>query len=445
MSDTDTPLQLDSAGLFQVLSMLNKKSMGDDISPLDDDVFHRLTDFELEILFRNSTLIQKIIKKYPTEAKAIGYELHDTQGNILQKNNETLLEAIKEASIFSRLYSKCFLYLQLSDSLLDSRPVKKGAIITGYEIYFDLIRDGDFFTIDDKKIHYQRIIEFVGTRTYVKNLRDSTNINYADSVLQGVFKSLQDYVENNDNAKRILQNLSYLTIGIDNLGNMSRSDEGKTMIYDRLTTLNLNRNINRTIAYDKKSEEMNFISQTLSGVREIIESIKEIFISETDYPLEELFEQAPSQKLGSGVQNQLIARYLWARRCRNWAINNWMPYYKIYFDRTLDMSQITINIPFIVDLTDEERANIENIAADRTTKLVNAGVISVEEARTGYKTDSFTLNIELNKNITEPVLSIPASTQDDADVIPDDSYWDNLANVTTEYLDNIAEKILQNE
>ena len=436
-------LNFDSLGLMRVMSSLSRRSSVDDT---DIGVsFTRLTDIELEYQFRNSTLIQKIIKKYPMEAKSIGYQLINSTGVVIEESNEILLEAFKEASIFSRLYSRCFLYLDFDDPN-DEKPVKKESMLTGFKIYFDLYLEGDFFINNKEKIHRDRIIEFIGVKSYSKTALNE-DYNYADSVLQGLNKSMTDYVDNNENAKFIIKNLSYLTVGIDNLGNMSKSDEGRSMIFDRLITLNMNRSINKTIAYDKKSEIIGFVSQTISGINDVINQLKEIFVSETDYPVEELFEQAPSQKLGSGVQNQLIARYLWARRCRNWTINNWMQYYTTYFSRTKDMNGIKINIPFIVDLTEEERANVENIGADRIKKLIDAGVIDVEEARTGYLGNKYTLNIKLKDAPPTQSMSFtqepdtPTSSQQDS--IPDNMFWDALATITEQDLDQIGEELVK--
>jgi hypothetical protein len=440
------PLQMDSSGLMNVFSrFLHQRGAGD--TSLNTDRFQRLSDYEIEREFRSSTLIQKIIKKYPMEAMSIGYELVDRDGNVINSHDRLLLESFKEASIFSRLYGRCFLVFEFDDTADMKKPVKKESKLLGYSIKFDSISEGDFYNIEGEKIYHERVIEFVGVRTYSK-FSKTADIDYTDSVLQGLFQSLRDYVENNQNAKLILGNLSYLTVGIDNLGNMSKSSEGQQMIFDRLSTLNINRSINRTIAFDKKSEEIGFITQTLSGVKDIIQEIKEIFTSETDYPVEELFEQSPGQKLGSGVQNQLISRYLWARRCKSWVINNWLGYYQIYFNRITDMTDININIPFIVDLTEEERANIENVAADRTKKLIEAGVIDASEARTAYSGDKFTLNIELDdanfiesRRLTETQTSPVFDEQ--LDSIPGNAYWDNLANITTADLEEIAEEILK--
>lgn len=447
MSNNESLFNFDTLGLMKVMSLFQKRQEATD--DYTDEGFRRLTDIELAETFRTSTLIQRIVKKYPMEAKTIGYDLIDSQGNIISDNNkELLLEAFKEASIYGRLYGKCFLHLILDDAG-EEEPVNKNANITGYKIYYDIVREGDFFRVNENLIHYERIYIFIGNRTFIKDVNEY-DMNYADSIIQGLYNSYADLKENMHNCKMILRNISYLTVGIDNLGVMSKSDEGRSMILDRLFTLNSTRSINRTIAYDKKSEAVGFISQTLSGVKDAIEEVKETFVSESDYPIEEIFDQSPKQKLGSGVQNQLIARYLWARRCRLWIINNWMENYILYYKRNRDMSKTKIEIPFKVDLTEEESANIQKLGAERIKQLIEAGVISVMEARTGYIGEKYTLNIELNNEqfrtskLYEPRTKKepPASVQEDSNSIPDDMFWQSLATVTMQDIDTIAEEIL---
>lgn len=425
-------LNLDAAGLLNVLGQIGRTDRVNQSS-------QRLSDAELESQFRNSALIQKIIKKYPIEARNIGYQLIESNGNILEENNPILLEAFKDASIYARLYSRCYLYLDVSGG--DTAPIKSGSELLGYKIYFDLHKTGDFYEQGTTKIHFHRILEFIGVKTYSKN-KD----NDADSVIQGLYKSLEDWISCNENGKYILNNLSYLTLGVDNLGNMTKTNEGRGMIFDRLTTLNINRDISRSIAYDKKSETIGFISQSISGIKDIISEAKEVFMSETGYPVEEIFEQSPTQKLGSGIQNQLISRYLWARRCRGWILNEWMPNYITYFNRMKNMLKVSITIPFILDLTDEEKAEIENKGADRIKKLIEVGVITSSEGRSGYRGKQYSLNIALENDDDEIQTSSLTESKkpitQDSELIPNDKFWDALSDLNTDDLSIMAEELL---
>jgi hypothetical protein len=461
MAETQVDINnYDASGLMQIMSLMANKA-----GRIGDEDGHNkiLTDLQIEELYENSKLIQKIINKYPEEFKTLGYEIRNSSGELIEKDNDVLLEAFKDALISSRLYGRSFLKLEFDD-FNDKKILKRGSKLVGHSIHYDLHQVGDFFNIESRPIHFSRVIEFIGVKTYKKHIKKN-DPNYCRSVLQSLYVSFSNFIDNNYNAKYLLNNLSYLTIGIENLGNMQISDEGKRIVFDRLTALNINRSISRIMAYDKSKEAIGFISQTLTGVNDLVEQSKSILASESDYPVSEIFEINQSQALGTGIQNQLVARYLWARRVRNWSINNALPYLKIYFNRTRDMNELEIWIPFIVDLTDEEKADIEKKAADRSKVLIDAGIISPMEARTGYKGDMFTLNIKLNdaeylpdnkaallkdnlnneKKLNQEQNTPASNTDAGSEVIPDDRFWDDLANITSHDLDSFAKEVINEE
>jgi hypothetical protein len=412
----------DSSGLIQVMQMLADRGKNIDDSRL-------LTDVELNNLYVNSKLIQKIVDKYPEEFVSVGYQRLDQDGVIIDENDAEIISAMKNALIASRLYGRCFLILDFGD--LPETIVKKGSKLIGHSIEYDLYRQGDFFYITSEKYHYTRVIEFIGKRTFKKYVRKN-DLDYCQSVIQGLYNSFKIYINNNDNANLMLANLSYLTVGIENLGNMQISNEGKKVVHDRLSSLNMNRDISRILAYDKSKEVIGFISQSISGVNELIDQSKSLFASETGYPVNEIFETSVSQTLGTGLQNQLVARYLWARRVRNWCLNDVLPYLKKYFSIIHD-DKYRVDIPFIVDLTEEEKVEIEKTGAERSKILIDAGVVTPLEVRSSYKSDHFTSNISLNK--------APVSISNDSSNIPDNIFWDNLSRVTIEDFDNLATKI----
>lgn len=433
---------IDSTGLMQIMLMMANKSSR--LAGEDEGGFGvKLTDVQISEIYEHNKLIQKIVNKYPEEFKTLGYEIRDINGELIEKNNENLLNAFKEALIASRLYGRAFLKLEFDD-FNDERPVKRNSVLLGHSIHYDLNQNGDFFNIDDLPVHFTRVIEFIGEKTYRKYVKKN-DPNYCQSVIQSLYNSFKNYIDNNNSAKYLLNNIAYLTIGIENLGNMQISDEGKKIVFDRLNTLNINRNIGRLLAYDKSKEIIGFINQSLTGVNELIDQAKSILASETDYPVSEIFDLSQSQALGSGIQNQLVARYLWARRVRNWTINNVLPYLKMYFQRTRDMTNLEIWIPFIVDLTDEEKASIEKLAAERSKMLIEAGVITPAEARSSYRGDMFSLNIVLDEAAYKETkkLSNERNLQEDSDVIPDDNYWDELSTLTEEDLTALAKNVIE--
>ncbi|MBW4633561.1 MAG: DUF1073 domain-containing protein [Iphinoe sp. HA4291-MV1] len=441
-------LNEDSNGLFEVLRMFNgsfnpnfkQKNIWDDDKTL-------LGTEDITTLFRSSNLIRKIITRYPAEAKTLGYQLKRKNGTIVNENDDILLNAFENASIFARLYAQVYLLLKFDDTN-DNQPIKPNSELSGYEIHFDLKLKGDFYVGKEEKIrfHKSKISRWVGQKNYLKE-QNPENVNYADSVLVGLYQTYNNYIQSNNLVRDILSNISYLTIGINKLADKLVSEKGRNQILHRLLSVNANRSVEKLIAYDKDSEVINFISQTLAGVREVVLEIKDLFVSETDYPYDILFEDSPKNSLGSGTQNQLVQRFLWAKRCHTWTVNQWLRHYQEVFVVWMPDDTLTVEIPFRFEMTPMEEAELEGKAADRTAKLITAGVITPEEAREGYQGDKFTLNIALNdgafrKANLSPEPQEPQITQTDS-VNLADAEWDRLAEITEDEILKIAQEILQ--
>jgi hypothetical protein len=357
--------------------------------------FELLSEEEIAILHQNSRLIQKIVNRYPNEARNIGYQLIDETGNVIEENNATVLEGFETASIQARLYGKAYLVIDNGDD--ENKRLSLNDELANYRVAFDLKLKGEFYTDNKKaKIHKSRVLAFVGTRTYAKEAKIDDS-NYANSVLQGVYRSFLKYENSINCIEHIVENLSYLKIGIKGLSNAVKTTEGQSRVFTRLQTVNSHRRIDRLLAHDTANETIEFINQTITGLAEAVGQIKELLVSEADYPYEILFgESTGKNALGSGTQNQLVQRFLWAQRTKTWAVNNWLGNYKKLYS-TLLGNGFKVVLPFNLDLTPAEQAELELAAANRTEKLISSGVIAPEEARTGYRNSSFSLNIELSK------------------------------------------------
>lgn len=386
------------AGLASVLSMLSTMSrVHNDESCESIKSPKRLSHSELNNLFRSSKLIRKIVCLYPEKAESTGYEIKDKKGNIINTSDPIIVEAFKEASIFSRLYGKSLLIFDFKSK--DKSPLKYGEEILDYKISTTLRKEGEFFHLsgnETTKIHESKALIFLGEKNYIENSNINDD-NYSDSIIQGIYESFMDYLSCNRHSQYLLENLSYLVVGIDRLADKSRTTLGSNEVFDRLRNLNENRRINRVIAHDKIGETVSFISQTLSGVQDIIASAKEYFLAETQYPSNIIFEESGNNGLSSGMQNQLAGRFLWQKTVCEWTKNHWQKNYITFFSRLIqNFDQYQLSIPFKMDLNLMEQADFENKSAERIQKLINSSVISPVEARFGYSGKEFSLNINLD-------------------------------------------------
>lgn len=381
--------------------------------------YRKLTSKELSNLFRNSGLIKKIVTKFPRKSYLIGYQVIDGSGDILESDNNNLLKAFREASILARLYGKCFCELVTGDPL---KPIKKTDVLVGHKIHNNLNVIGDLYDANGYRIHKSKILPFYGHLNHNYDLYDVLDDEFSDSIIQSVYNGFTDYIECNSAAKYILKNLSYLLVGIENLGNMTKSPAGQQAVLNRLENLNENRNIGRTIGFDKKYEEIKYITQSVSGYENIVHEMKIFFASESEYPYDQLFDQSGSQQLGSGIQNQLISRHLWAQRCHEWTVENWLDNYITYYGNFY--RDFKVEIPFSLETSEQEQMELKKTTAERDKILYEIGAITAKEIRDEYRGVDFTGNLNVDS------------------VIDDDNYWDTLANITIADFDNLADEVI---
>jgi hypothetical protein len=437
-------------GIFRLMSLFSNPAMqqgteDDSNSYFSINGFQALTPIELNTIFRQSFLARKIVEKYPMEAKTFGYKLENQNGEIIENGDKLLTEAIYEATIWARLYGRSFLVLNYEKSLPNEPLIPKEKLIS-YTIELEIFKEGDYFKKSDDIIyHNSKIQVFFGRKTYVPYITPFDE-GYADSVLQSVVTTLKNYVSSNETARKILSNISYLLLGIKNLGNMTKTDRGSGEIQARLTSIKVNRNVNRVIAYDKENEILSYISQATTGINDLIGVIKEIFIAESDYPASELFEENSRQNLGSGIANQLIARFLWTKRCHSYTLREFLPQYETFYNRHYKEENYKVIIPFNLELSQIEQAELEKFASERTKNLIESGVISPEEARSGYQLEGFNLNIILDDNLykqmaktsktDDKVINEKPSESSNVDsvLMPDDGVWDSYASITDDDL-----------
>lgn len=476
-------IQQDSQGMLDVLAALGSRlnsRQGRDMVGADD--VYALSELDLVNLFKSSNIIRRIITRYPAEAKSLGYQLKSGDGEVQNENDDILLSAFEDASAYSRLFAHCYLCFVFEDED-DNTPMIPGAKLTDYKILFDLKKKGDFYhEKDDEKIRYHKtkIDEWKGHKSYEKKDK-----NFSVSVLQGLYRTYVNYISSNDLARDILLNISYLTIGIKGLAGKIRTQSGRDEVFSRLLSVNENRSVEKLLAHDLDTEKIEFISQTLSGIREVISELKDVFVADCDYPHDILFEDSPKNSMGSGTQNQLVQRFLWAKRTHTWTKNHWLKHYQDFFALWQPGSELKVEIPFRFEMTPMEQAELETKAAERTSKLVSANVITGEEARAGYQGEEFTINIVLDeaaykkanlspdpqpKNETKEGQTIKETPQrnpqkDSAvlEILEDmhihihnetpqqkdaevsDKEWDKLATITEEELVKIAEEIVRNK
>lgn len=419
---------------------------------------------DIEQLFNSNGLIRKIITKYPENARGIGYKIVNKDGVCINENDPIVLEGFYDSTIYARLYG----YACLAFNFLKSKPedeISIGLKIDTFSISTNVTEMGDFYYINGVKYHKSKVFIFRGDRKfrYFDPNNHDTEFYKNQSVLQTIYHSFRRLLKTTDSTRYIVDNLSYLLVGITNLTSLNNTDAGKTILSQKMLALNRERSIDKIISFDLSKEEVSFINQSLSGLDEVLNQFKILLASETNYPYEQLFENGSGVGIGSGIQNQLVSRFLWQENVNKWIFNNWKSNYELLKNRIFG-EEYKLEIPFEVQLTITEKAELEKTVAERNKILIDSGVIIPEEARSNYQGDTFDFNLKLDEKVSEKDEKVKISATDinsnksekivqpddlpnnlgmvldSQDVIPTDEEFDSIAKITMEDILGVIEE-----
>ncbi len=389
----------------------------------------KLNPSELYALYSNN-IISRIVDIYPESAFDNGYQVLSSNGDIIDSNNMLILTAFKEASIKARMLGKSFLVFNPDDN----SPLNSNLSTNKYKIYENLYDIGGDSWLNKKHLileysgdmnQYRRkgyinkiypksnVFCFFGKRTYKENVLPDED-DYSSSIIEGFYTQFNNYLSASFYGRKILQNLSNLSLGISQLSIQLRDKSSANKVYERAALLDENRNLNSVILHDKDSENISYISQHLDNVTQFIGHLENLVAASTDgIPKERIFNYDE----GSGYYTHLIVRQMWSESVSKWSRVNWLSHLlNIYSQINVNFDKIIIPLPIV--LTQLEQSELELNGANRVEKLMRNGVITANEARTGYRNELYTLNIDIdNSKIPTNELSSNHSNQISLDSI----------------------------
>jgi phage-related protein (TIGR01555 family) len=290
----------------------------------------------LGALYQSSSIAARIIDRPVEEMLRAGYKI--TSKDITEEKLEQLrLEMeykkvdskIEEAMKLARLYGGSAIFVGINDGGNPFDPVQYDKIqsidylitLDRYELTADSIIDKDvrsdnfgwplFYRINssdtsvsNQKIHYSRLIKFFGVK---HNRRISTFFNYwGDSLLSRVYNSLRNYNTSHDTVPNIITEYVLKVIKMVDLPEIiSQGDDAALM--KRLQLVSMTTSILNTIIIRAEEEVINQ-STNVSGLKEIIETVDNALLADTDIPHTILFNDSAGG-LGSTGESERVSWY----------------------------------------------------------------------------------------------------------------------------------------
>lgn len=436
-----------------------------------------VTDMELSRLYEGNGLFSKIINRPAEEAVKHGLDIDFGDEDISEYIEEELDELSWEnrfatAEKWARLYGGAIIVMLVDDGRgleepLDWDNVKSFKELRVYDRsivqpdYFGLYGVQNYNNIDFNpsigEPEYYQVFSIYGYFVVHKSRclvfkngelpEQTTSALYRFWGMPEYIKirrSLRECITSHEDGVKLLERCVQAIYKMKNLSQLLSTDEGEDKVLQRLQVIDMARGILNSIAIDNDGEDYDYKQQSLSGVKEIIDSTCNMLSAVTDIPQTILFGRSPAGENSTGesdqenyynmvenIQKQNMKRN--ARTIidlklieglRNGKIKE-KPKYKVKFAALWSMSE-------------KEKAEIEKLKADTeyvkaqtATLYMDSGVVDASEVRRNLAKEG---EFQIEELIMEDDLDISGLIKEPAK--------ENVADITdSENIDKVKIKL----
>lgn len=435
-----------------------------------------VTDMELSRLYEGNGLFSKIINRPAEEAVKHGLDIDFGDEDISEYIEEELDELSWEnrfatAEKWARLYGGAIIVMLVDDGRgleepLDWDNVKSLKELRVYDRsivqpdYFGLYGVQNYNNIDFNpslgEPEYYQVFSIYGYFVVHKSRclvfkngelpEQTTSALYRFWGIPEYIKirrSLRECITSHEDGVKLLERCVQAIYKMKNLSQLLSTDEGEDKVLQRLQVIDMARGILNSIAIDNDGEDYDYKQQSLSGVKEIIDSTCNMLSAVTDIPQTILFGRSPAGENSTGesdqenyynmvenIQKQNMKRN--ARTIidlklieglRNGKIKE-KPKYKVKFAALWSMSE-------------KEKAEIEKLKAD--TEYVKAqtagvymdnGVVDASEVRKNLAKEG---EFQIEELITEDDFDISGLIKE-----PEEELQNEITTADSEDVDTVA-------
>ena len=435
-----------------------------------------VTDMELSRLYEGNGLFSKIINRPAEEAVKHGLDIDFGDEDISEYIEEELDELSWEnrfatAEKWARLYGGAIIVMLVDDGRgleepLDWDNVKSLKELRVYDRsivqpdYFGLYGVQNYNNIDFNpslgEPEYYQVFSIYGYFVVHKSRclvfkngelpEQTTSALYRFWGIPEYIKirrSLRECITSHEDGVKLLERCVQAIYKMKNLSQLLSTDEGEDKVLQRLQVIDMARGIINSIAIDNDGEDYDYKQQSLSGVKEIIDSTCNMLSAVTDIPQTILFGRSPAGENSTGesdqenyynmvenIQKQNMKRN--ARTIidlklieglRNGKIKE-KPKYKVKFAALWSMSE-------------KEKAEIEKLKAD--TEYVKAqtagvymdnGVVDASEVRKNLAKEG---EFQIEELITEDDFDISGLIKE-----PEEELQNEITTADSEDVDTVA-------
>lgn len=296
-----------------------------------------VTDMELSRLYEGNGLFAKIINRPAEEAVKHGFDIDFGDEDISEYIEEELDELSWESKFataekWARLYGGSIIVMLVDDGRgleepLDWDNVKGLKELRVYDRsivqpdYFGLYGVQNYNNIDFNpsigEPEYYQVFSIYGYFVVHKSRclvfkngelpEQTTSALYRFWGMPEYIKirrSLRECITSHEDGVKLLERCVQAIYKMKNLSQLLSTDEGEDKVLQRLQVIDMARGILNSIAIDNDGEDYDYKQQSLSGVKEIIDSTCNMLSAVTDIPQTILFGRSPAGENSTGESDQ---------------------------------------------------------------------------------------------------------------------------------------------
>ncbi len=386
-----------------------------------------LDEHELSGLYRKSGVIQRAVNLYPQDGKQAWCKLNFASSSVTPEevlkyaDGLGLRDALAKASLYSRWFGDGYIFMGVADGQDPQQPLNTERIksvrwlkvYSRWEVrpmrplsrrwedleYYEILQTGDDLLDKERIWHKSRVLRITGVELDRTGLWENWGAN--DSVIQQMYESFCNYYPALQAMSIMVQDHRLRKKGITNLAGTDKNDLVAMAVSNDLT-----RSVARTEFYDKELEELDNLTNTYGGLKEVAEKLEEAWASDTDISRVILFNQLGKTNLTSGEAFR-FARLDHAYRLNSWQENKQRQPLTTAFElimlaadsptkgRMLD--GWTLTFPLNYRMTPEEELGVQKLATERDEKNINLGLYDAQIARRQYTGAEYDHNITFDE------------------------------------------------
>lgn len=400
----------DSLNYFKALGAIGNKntSLGTSADPIHDfsvNISRELSEEELELLYIQSRLIQKIVDYYPLEAtaKEVVFKSSDEKVDLqmlqMEMQRLSILDTFCKAAIEARIYRDSYLVIGVDDGRDLSKPINLNNVRAINWIKPALLKpdSSDFYTptetyhrVDNmEKIHSDRVLAFAGKELPLRMLRrfrSSQNL----SVIESLFIELAIYL---NATKASSAALSRSGVFIYKMKGLAKAVATISDLFSRFEMLNTSLSVLKGLVIDSDSESVEYVSQNLSSYKELLDKFEDQLIAVSGYPRSKLLGSSNSNAFSEGGESD---RLEWAQLVANYQQRELLPQLKklmslICLSKQIDYNLLSIEFNSILIPKPSELKQQAKLQAEIDKLYLEMGVLTsdeIREARFGAKSNT---------------------------------------------------------